>query len=242
MNWSFFLCLSFIKFAASVKALLRWLSWTPDIQSSKKRLPQISPSCAEGHLGFSVMPIDAENLPGFTSGASFGNLSKVNVPAAGWWRLFLTGEFFWDEASLSLWWGSHVWAYFYLSAGSLFCQTTDNAKQPDRLGGNTNNFRREILTWHHLASGIFSPRIRCPVRSGLKLPWHDWLKCDQSKKRVFWQFNQLKEYSHTFVLFGNKWFSGVMPMKGNVRRYYPSETGSEFKSSVTPKSLGIKST
>lgn len=100
----------------------------------------------------------------FTSGASFGNLSKVNVPAAGWWRLFLTGEFFGlkrlshSESLMS--------ELIFISQRANFSARLRT--MPNSLiawGGNTNNFGRDMLTRHHLASGVFSPRIRCPVRA-----------------------------------------------------------------------------
>lgn len=159
------------------------------------------------------MRFDAEILSGFTSGASFGNLSKVSVPAAGWWRLFLTGEGVFGGG----WSLSDESELIFISQRANFSARYGQCQTAWSLGeGNTNNLAREILTWHHLASGVFSPGIRCPVGSGLKLAWHDWLKWDQSKTVFFWQFNQLREYSRGFLLFRDEWFRGLKRTVGAV--------------------------
>jgi len=65
---------------------------------------------------------------------------------------------------------------------------------------------------------FFSPRICQPTRSHLKLAWHDWLKCDQSKNVFFDSSINCWEYSPGFLLCYNKWFRGLMRMKRNVLR------------------------
>lgn len=128
----------------------------------------------EGHLGVSCMLFDAKNLSSFNRGASFGNLAKVNFTCC--WFFDKWVFFFWHES------------LFLTLFGLPFL---DNAKQSDCLEEKKDfwaNFSFKLdVQQYHLASNsfIFSPRIRQPTRSHLKLAWHDWLKCDQSNNVFF---------------------------------------------------------
>lgn len=217
----------FIIIAASVKDVQRvWPDLLISLQSFKQwASSDVSSCCWKVIWVFHACCLMPKNLSSFNRGASFGNLVKVNFTCC----------WFFDKQVLQIFFGMR--AYFELF-GLPFL---DNAKQVDCLEEKKDfwaNFSFKLdVQQYHLASNsfIFSPRIRQPTRSYLKLAWHDWLKCDQSNN-VFFDSSIncdsiLMASGYATTNNSEAW----RVWKEMSSRYYPSagceKTGSKFKSS-----------